>query len=178
MKKQGKLTAAIESYTRALKLDPASAAGLYNRGLAFQVAGNTKKSLTDLSKAIDLAPGSADALIARGAAFEADAQPEKAYADYEAALRWAPDNPLALRNRGRLLFKRKNVTGACKDFARAHVLSPNHAKTMWFLGQCKEFEGDQSMADQYFAHAIALQPALAKYREYATRYRKTPIDNN
>ena len=63
---QGRHEAAIEEYTRAIRLNPQLTAAWYNRGQVYLATGRLGEALNDFDAAVRLAPHFHDALVVRG----------------------------------------------------------------------------------------------------------------
>ncbi len=86
----GRPNEAIADFNAALVLDPKSASGLNNRGLAFRKKGELDRAIADYSAAITLNPLYALAFNNRGYAYEAKGLKAGAIADFRQALLFDP----------------------------------------------------------------------------------------
>jgi len=56
----GEFRAAIDDYTAALAVAPASSFALYNRGITWDRLGQYKRAIEDFTRAIEIDPTNAD----------------------------------------------------------------------------------------------------------------------
>lgn len=97
---------AIESYTRAIELNPKDYSFFNNRGVAFHAKGELENAIADYTKAVELNPNHFSSFNNRGAAYEDLNMIEQAIADYEKALELDPKNKIAQANLKKVLRKK------------------------------------------------------------------------
>jgi tetratricopeptide (TPR) repeat protein len=88
--RSGDLNRAIESFSKALRLNPSYADALIGRGLALCKKGDYENAIADLSEALYLDPKSAKAYYYRGSILGTRGDYEGAIADYDCSLRLQP----------------------------------------------------------------------------------------
>ena len=88
--RSGDADRAIESFSKALRLNPSYAGALIGRGLALCKKGDYENAMADLSEAIYLDPKSAKAYFYRGNILDTKGDYAGAIADYDCALRHDP----------------------------------------------------------------------------------------
>ncbi len=113
---------ALEDFTEALKLQPASAGLLIARGHVHFVRGDAASAIADFTEALRLNPSSASALNQRGLAYRRSGDTEKAIADYTAAIALNPVYALAYNNRGYAYEALGRKDDAIADFRSALLL--------------------------------------------------------
>ncbi len=79
---------ALADYNKAIKLDPKSFRGYYNRALIFRQSGLTMESISDLNLALKLHPKDQMIYNERGLCFQAIKKYNKAIRDYKNAIRF------------------------------------------------------------------------------------------
>ena len=86
---------ALESFERAIRIDPKPSTGYLGRANALNTLGKYERSIRDYNRAIDIDPNVANAYVNRGIAYAKLGELKKAIADYEKALALDPkiDNP-------------------------------------------------------------------------------------
>jgi tetratricopeptide (TPR) repeat protein len=89
--RSGDMDRAIESFSKALRLNPNYADALTGRGLALCKKGDYENAMADLSEALYFDPRSANAYYYRGSIFSAQGNYSRAIADYDSSLRLHPD---------------------------------------------------------------------------------------
>jgi tetratricopeptide (TPR) repeat protein len=88
--RSGDLDRAIESFSKALRLNPNYADALIGRGVALSKKGDYQNAIADLSEALYLDPKSAKAYYYRGSILSAKGDYAGAIADYDCSLRLYP----------------------------------------------------------------------------------------
>jgi tetratricopeptide (TPR) repeat protein len=88
--RSGDLNRSIESFSKALRLNPNCADALIGRGLALCKKGDYENAMADLSEALCLDPKSAKAYYYRGSILGAKGDYAGAIADYDCSLRLHP----------------------------------------------------------------------------------------
>lgn len=100
--KQKKYDRAIETYTRAIQLNPNDYALYNNRGAAFYATGEFQKAIADYTKALELNPYHFSAYNNRGVVYQEIGSIEQAIADFRKALELDPENKMAKDNLKRI----------------------------------------------------------------------------
>lgn len=148
----GKTTEAIESFTRALKIDPHDRLARNARGVAYARLSKATDALEEMNTGIKPTSPFADAYCSRGVLYLQTYHNRRsaslALADFNRALKISPDFGLALIGRGCAHFVLKEKELAVKDFRAASdkcpLLEPiaraNIAAMIGFAG------GDKSLA--------------------------------
>lgn len=121
--KGGKIDEAINSYTKALEINPNHCDILSDRGVAF-IHGNDKKScFDDLNRAIELQPNYSYRYACRAFAKNHFGDINGAVEDYQKAVELDPADAVAQNNLGILLEQKGYQTEANERFERADKLS-------------------------------------------------------
>lgn len=144
-RKQNDLTAAIDDFRDATKLDadvagrvkPALAEALLARGKnaneEAQKTGNAKlfdSAIEDLDESIKLAPTD-EAFSSRGFSYNAKQHYDRAVVEFTRALNINPRNILALHNRGFAYNAKKEFAKGIEDLSQAILLKPNDHPTAY-----------------------------------------------
>ncbi|MGD2096691.1 MAG: tetratricopeptide repeat protein [Desulfobacterales bacterium] len=82
---------ALESFNRAIRIDPTKADGYLGRANALNTLKRYEEALPDYNKALEIDPTLANAYVNRGSAYSHLGQYEKAIADYEKGLELDPE---------------------------------------------------------------------------------------
>lgn len=128
----------------------------YNRGLAYEEAGNLDEALSDFSRAISLRPDDADAYFHRGSVFRSLGRRGEALADFNDAVIRRPTFYAAYVNRGRLLRDNGWIEEAGKDFETAVALGPYHPLAHFERGELFRLVGDAGAAAGEYRQACEL----------------------
>jgi tetratricopeptide (TPR) repeat protein len=121
--------------------EPADAAGLSRRGMAFAARRDFEHALADLARAIELAPDNAEYFYQRGVVHRENKQPALAVADFDRALELEPSSVSALMERASLRVGAGDKAGAGADLDAADRLAAKEADVRFFLAQGFEHIG-------------------------------------
>jgi tetratricopeptide (TPR) repeat protein len=125
---------AIESFNRAIKLNPHMATAYFNRGLAWEASDNIPKTLEDYAKAIELEPNDAEVYFRRSAVYFMLEDFEKTVADATRAIEMHTAAPVIgpLVGRGLAYHRLENLEAASQDYTRALEADPRAAADAYF----------------------------------------------
>lgn len=150
--------AAIDAYTRALRLNPNYAAAYVNRGNAKNALSQHQAALADYDTALRLNPNFAAAYYNRGNAERALGQYQAALTDYDKALRLNPNDAEAYINRGNAKDALGQHQAALADYDAALRLNPNFATAYKNRGNAKHALGQHQAALADYDAALRLTP--------------------
>lgn len=165
--------AAIEYYTRAIRLNADYASAYNNRGLLRQNFNDNKGAIADFEKAIQLNPDDSFAYNNRGNALSELGEREGAIADYSKAIQLNPVNAGAYYNRGIDRYRLGDNRGAIADFEKTIQLNPDNALAYNNRGNALSELGVLNSAIADYDKAIQLNPDYpgAYYNRGNTRFR-------
>ena len=149
--------AVVDAYTKAIELDPTSAAAYNNRGNAKNDLDQYQAALVDLDRAIELDPTYAAAYSNRGIAKRNLGRPEAAFVDLDRAIELDPTSAAAYNNRGYANIVFGQPAAALADLDRAIELDPTSDAAYDSRGYAKEKLGriNEARADYQIALALA-----------------------
>ena len=141
---------AIESYQRAVELEPRQFQSWNNLALVFIELGRFEIAKRDLARAAELAEGRAVVQANLGAFAQLVDRLDDAEAHFERALALEPDHPGALIGRGYTAMARGEFAAARQDFLRAITANPiepggNVALAGAYYQNGEEFEANQAI---------------------------------
>lgn len=119
----GKVTEAIEAYTKALEINPDNPDIYSDRGVAHLHNMDKQNCFADLNKAMELQPDYSYRYASRAFAKKNFGDLTGAILDYEKAVELDPDDAVALNNLGLLLEQQGYKKSAEERYARADKLS-------------------------------------------------------
>lgn len=141
---------AIESYNKAIELNPRYADAYRYRGEAYDEMGEYDKALEDYNKACQLNPKDPFAFQSRGNLYKKLDLYVEALEDYEMAIQLDPLCGSPYEKRGDVYAELQNYNKALDDYAKAIELNPkeggayrNRAKVYRELGMVKEAKEDE-----------------------------------
>lgn len=121
---------AVETLTRALKVNKAYAPAYNNRGLAHQALRNWAEAQRDFSKAIEINPGYTEAFGNRGNVLRELGRMAEAIADHRKAIALNPNIPELHNNLGLALKDASQWGAAIACFEKALTLRPAYAEAL------------------------------------------------
>jgi len=125
---EGRGSAALAGYGRALERAPADARPWYGRGVVEAERDDTRSARTDLTKAIELDPSEATYLAELGTLDGFAGNLARARATLERALAAQPGNYVALTGLGVVQLKSGDAQAAIASFQRAAAIEPRYAR--------------------------------------------------
>ena len=156
------LDAAIDAYSKAVRLKPDLAEAYNNRGNAKDEVGRYEEAIADHDKAIWLISDYAEAYSNRGVAKRNLGRHEEAIADHDKAILLKPDFAAAYSNRGAAKNDLGRHEEAIADHDKAIRLKPDLAQAYTNRGIAKNDLGRHEEAIADHDKAILLKPNLAQ----------------
>lgn len=155
---------ALESYDRALAIEPASPAALLNRAYALRDLKRPQEALASCERALALQPAFPAALKARGDALLDLAQPAAALASLQRALALEPRYPTALTSRALALIELDRPAEALASCDQALTLDPALVRALKVRGDSLFALKRGHEAVESYERALALNPRYAAAR--------------
>lgn len=153
---EDKYREAIESYDKAIALNPRYAEAYQCRGAVYELLEEYDQALDDYNKACQLNPKNPFAFSSRGGLYKKLKLYDKALEDCESAIRLDSLSPRLYTGRGDIYAELKNYENALDDYAKAIELNPKYrftyksrAKVYRKLGLVKEAEADERKWREY-----------------------------
>ncbi|PKL37768.1 MAG: hypothetical protein CVV44_15635 [Spirochaetae bacterium HGW-Spirochaetae-1] len=115
----GQYDAAIEYYTKAIKLDPAAYHSFHNRGLSRHYGAQYDSAIQDYSQAIELNRDYFKSWYFRGLAYLEKGEYARAVEDFNVALLMQPHNHKAWYLKGYARYKMGDAQAASGDYMQA-----------------------------------------------------------
>ena len=140
----GRHDAALESYDRAIALQPGSAHAWSNRGLVLAGTDRHEAALENFARALALEPDLAEAHYNQGKALADSGRPEAALQSYERAIAFDPGHADACYNRAIILGDLMRHEEALESYERAIEVNPGHSGAQLNLALCRLILGDFS----------------------------------
>lgn len=165
-KAAGERELAIESYRRALALQPDYAPALYNLGLALRESGRIDEAQTCFRRVLSLDARDADASMHLGDLLARSLQLDEAEQVLRRALEFAPLNALLwlqLGDLGIARFSDASLAMAAQCFARSAQLAPDLAEAHHGLGVVHGLENRHDEALRCHLEALRHLPGSAAY---------------
>lgn len=159
----GKKSDALESFSRAIEINPENATARAIRGRLLNEFGRYKLALLDLNKALSInntLPVYSDRAYSQLLLYVAgDVSMFSGLAnDAETALRVNPSDATALAIRSLVKFARSDKAGAAADAQKAFQIGPDNYLTRMALGYAKRLNKDLAGAFDEFEAAYKIVP--------------------
>jgi len=175
--KQKSFARAIDSYTRASKLDPRNEEALFKLGMAYALSGNYQVAIYKWRKVLQINPGNksarrnierAQTMLAQRSAAKTPApaptivtlaEARRLLANGQAGQALRVTRKLLKKKRrdvetlilhGQVLLRLKKYAEAKRTFSRAMIADPNRAEPFFGLGEACRLAGDKDRARYYF----------------------------
>ena len=129
---EGNYDLAIESFTKAIELNPDFAKAYANRAATYQCKGLFDRAIADHTKALELKPDHPEAYVNRGAAYGEQGDYDRAIADHTKAIELNPNHPEAYSNRGLAHYKKSDYNRAIEDYTQAIQLKPSFVDKVYY----------------------------------------------
>ncbi len=170
---------AIESYMRALEIDPGFSDAMNNLGVVYRVTGDYENAEKYFLRAIVVYPKNAVAMINLAVLYSIENDFDKSLAIYKKALSTEPDNPECYFGTGSLYFKFKKFDESIPFINRAiqkyrALKSENVYDAYYIQGMNYYFKKDWKKAVELLKIVKRAYPdneELNKYLEDALKHR-------
>ena len=169
---------ALDSYDKAIEIQPNYADAWNNRGLALSNLSKYQKAIASYNQAIEIQPDYVNAWNNRGAALEDLGKYKQAISDFDRAIKIQPDYVKAWYNRGTTLGNLGKYKQAISDFDRAIEIQPDYVNAWNNRGAALVYLGKYKQAISNLNKAIKIQSDLASawYNKAALYARQNKIN--
>jgi len=168
----------IESFTRAIILNPRDHLSYFWRAYAYDESGNYDLAVKDFSKSLEFEPQDATAYSNRGATYRDMGVPEKALRDLRKALEMDPHSAPVHNNVGVVLGDMGFYEEALMEYTKALEIDPNHVVALRNRGRRLEKLGRIKEAQFDFGRVLELNPKdVVALRFFETQKVPIPMPN-
>ena len=163
----GQLSSAVDSYERAIELDPNYAKAHFNLGIALhelnlQGFGHLEDPLKSYEKSIEIDPEFAEAHNNLGNILKDLGRFDEAIQSYSNALSIKPDYVETLFSLGVVLFDNGDLEESKKTYEKAIKINPNFAEAYNNLGNTQAELGQKNDAIQSYHKAIEINSSYSE----------------
>jgi Flp pilus assembly protein TadD len=168
LKERGKLPQAIETFEKALTIDPNLASAQWNLSdVMYAMGQDLDRSDALLVRAFGGGmPDGARTVIGRAIAYQRNGDAARSLRLMNAAVAANGRDAEVWLFRGRYRMDADDCRGALQDFDRAIALVPDNASAFGASGVARMCTGDRAGARRAFERALAIDPAQPKIREF------------
>ncbi len=160
----GDVTAAADSYRRALRIDPRHALVYNNLGVALADRGDGQAAREAFMRAAELDPTLVLARLNLARWYASQREPMSALALLRELAEFHPGDPDVWHAMGLVLTQTNRPEEAREALARAVDVRPSHAEARYALAQVLEQLGDQDGAVRETQRALTLSPVRKETR--------------
>ena len=129
------LPEAIESYDRALAINPNFYHAWRDRGIALSQNQQHKKALESFKKALSIKPNDYQSWVGRGIALSSLGKIEEAISVFDRAVEIQPNDPFVWMNRGAVLENAGRYSEACDAYREVKKINPGFSPAIAKLKQ-------------------------------------------
>ena len=152
---------AIDSFGRAIELNPRIASNYANRGVAYENIGDYNRAILDHTRAIELQPTASVHYGNRANSYAAQGDFAHAMQDHDKAISLAPKSAPRYSDRGATYEKWGFYDRAIADYDMAIKLNPNIAAIFDNRGVAYSAKGEHDRAIQDHSRALELDSKFA-----------------
>ena len=160
--KSGRNEEALESFAKAVKINPNYPDAHNNLGATLRILGRQAEAIQSYKKALALKPDYAEAFYNLGNALNDLGRQEEAMVNYGKALEIKPNYFDAHNNLGLALNSRGRHEEALLSFTKALEINPHHPNALNNLGVALRGLGRQEDAISYYRNALTKKPDYAE----------------
>ena len=153
--------AAIDRYSKAIKLNPQLTPAYNNRGNVYKDMRQCDRAIQDYNKAIKLNPNLAAAYSNRGVVYSREGKYDCAFQDYDRAIELDPRYAEAYYNRGNAFSDMGKCNCAIRDYDKALEIDSNYVEAYTNRAIAHIKIGNIDSAIQDLKEAIDLDPCNA-----------------
>lgn len=163
LNKMNRNTEAVNTYSRAIEIQPNYAEAYLNRGLGYLELQKFAESLRDFNTCLGLDENLYETYFARAYLNSYINNYEDAITDYNKYISLMPDDARGYVNRGNVRGLMEDPLGAIDDFTTAIELDPENINAFISRGTDKGILGDYEGAIEDFTSAINLDTSAVLY---------------
>ena len=138
----GAYDAALESYTRSLKIRPDYAEAHNNLGNMWVTSGDADKAVAEFKEALRLKPEYADAYSNLGKTLQAIGEIDESLKSFQSALALRPDHPETLNHLGNVFVQTGDRASALKYYDHAISIKPDDIDVHKNISAIRKYQPD------------------------------------
>ena len=154
----GEYDKAIESYKKAIEINPKKDDAYYNMGISYDDNGEYDKAIESYKKAIEINPKKDKTYYNMGIAYSENKQYDKAIESYKKAIEINPKKDDAYYNMGIAYIENKQYDKAIESYKKAIEINPKNDKTYYNMGIAYIENKQYDKAIESYKKAIEINP--------------------
>jgi predicted O-linked N-acetylglucosamine transferase (SPINDLY family) len=170
---EGNHARAVESFAKAIRIEPKAPLYRLNRGRSLRALGQTDAAIEDFRAAVALQPTLSEAHHQLGNALKSLGRYAEATPSLREAVRLAPNNAAVWFNLGVACLETKAFQEAISCFRQAIRLKPDDPEAQNILGHAFLTQGMITDAKRHLTEALRLQPGHAHAHNNLARALRT-----
>jgi len=160
LQEMGRYDEALESYAKAVALNPRFTKAYNNQGNILQKIWRYSEALASYDRAIALQPDDASGYYNRGLVLQKMTRHDAALPSYDKVIALMPNHVDAHNNRGLALHAMGRYAEALESYAKAIALNPGYANAYYNQGSTFRATGRYDEALASYEKAVALNPDI------------------
>ncbi len=149
---------AIESYEKAIAINPKKDETYYNMGNAYVEQGEYDKAIESYEKAIEINPKDDESYCNMGIAYVKQGEYDKAIESYEKAIEINPKRDETYYNMGIAYVEQGEYDKAIESYEKAIEINPKRDETYYNMGNAYGEQGEYDKAIESYEKAIEINP--------------------
>jgi predicted TPR repeat methyltransferase len=154
----GQIEPAIESFQKAIEINPKCAEAYFYIGMLLKEKGEPKAAIEHYQTVIEIDPNSAAAYNNMAVVLRDIGNPDSAINNLKQALIFDPNCAETYNNMGNSFSDKGNHEAAIENYQQAIKINPDHADAFANLGFSQKDSGDLNAAIKSYEKAIDLKP--------------------
>jgi tetratricopeptide (TPR) repeat protein len=163
--REGNYVQAIDSFQRALQIDPEHSIALQNLGSAYRQKKDWPQAKSALERALMLNPDDPEANYSLGMVYAQQNDADQAYLYLQKAITLRPAYPEALNNLGILYLRTHHPAEAVESFEQSIRVAPEYDQAYLNLSRVYSIQGDREKAKAVLQQLLQRQPDNAKVKQ-------------
>ena len=157
-RQKGDFDLALQSYDKALKINPNFIKALYGSATTLQLRGSLSAAIDCYEKVLELEPNNFNAHMSIGACLRINSELKKAIKSFETAIKINPNYGPAYDNLGVCLMELGDQLSAIKSFEKAIERQPDYVESYINLGNSLSDMGRVVEAAAFYTKAVQALP--------------------
>jgi tetratricopeptide (TPR) repeat protein len=156
---------AIDSYKKALEIEPGYSEAYYNMGVTFKKKGNLDASIESYKKALEIKSDYTEAYFNMGNTLRDKGDLEASIDSYKKALEIKPGYSEAYYNMGVTFKKKGDLDASIDSYKKALEIKPGYVEAYNNIGNTFRDRGDLEAAIDSYKKALEIKPDYTEAKD-------------